>query len=195
MGCSRLAVPPCSLATARTLPSRFAVGKGRNFEWYVDHLSTPPFSRPIDHGPDIEPINEMRPISQLAHGLDRALFKYVDGVIHSKSSSDQLNSPGVNWLQDPRSRIFNYDPWLQKIPSVRDFAFERLPGFVKSSRDEVRLRLHISLNKVTESACRIYGISADGKVVNLPARHLHLADSYVISTFFSAETGVSIYQL
>jgi len=51
--------------------------------------------------------------------------------------SNHTNSPGVHWLQDPRSRVYNFTPWLQKIPKVNDFAFERLTGFVKSSRDEV----------------------------------------------------------
>ena len=49
-------------------------------------------------------------------------------------------SPGVHWLQEPRSGIYNFTPWLQNIPDVNDFAFERLPQFVKSSRDEVRDR-------------------------------------------------------
>ena len=48
-------------------------------------------------------------------------------------------SPGVHWLQDPRSRVYNFTPWLENIPKVTDFAFERLSGFVKSSRDEVGL--------------------------------------------------------
>lgn len=34
-------------------------------------------SSSIDANVDIEPVNEMRPIARLAHGLDRALFKYV----------------------------------------------------------------------------------------------------------------------
>jgi hypothetical protein len=50
-------------------------------------------------------------------------------------------SPGVHWLQDPRSRIYNFTPWLQRIPKVNDFAFERLTGFVSSSRDEVSRHL------------------------------------------------------
>lgn len=49
-------------------------------------------------------------------------------------------SPGVHWLQDPRSRVYNFTPWLQRIPKVNDFAFERLIGFVSSSRDEVGRR-------------------------------------------------------
>ncbi|KAH7915865.1 mitochondrial protein Pet127-domain-containing protein [Hygrophoropsis aurantiaca] len=68
---------------------------------------------------DIESPSEQKPIATLAHGLDRVLF-----------------NPGVHWLQDPRSRVYNFTPWVENIPEVTDFAFERVTGFVKSSMDE-----------------------------------------------------------
>ncbi|KAF8809570.1 Pet127-domain-containing protein [Phlegmacium glaucopus] len=68
---------------------------------------------------DLTPVAEHLPVATLAHGLERVLF-----------------NPGVHWLRDPRSGIYNFSPWLEKIPKVNDFAFERLTGFVKSSRDE-----------------------------------------------------------
>ena len=56
-----------------------------------------------------------------------------------------MSSPGVHWLQDPRSRVYNFTPWLETIPKVSDFAFERLDGFVKSSHDEVRfMNYHVA---------------------------------------------------
>ncbi|KAF7291574.1 hypothetical protein HMN09_01248500 [Mycena chlorophos] len=67
----------------------------------------------------VQPISEQRPVATLAHGLERVLF-----------------NPGVHWLQDPRSRVYNFSPYLKNIPKVQDFAFEKLVGFVKSSRDE-----------------------------------------------------------
>ncbi|KAF8492701.1 mitochondrial protein Pet127-domain-containing protein, partial [Gautieria morchelliformis] len=45
-------------------------------------------------------------------------------------------SQSVQWLQDPHSRVFNFSPSLQHMPSVTDFAFERLPKYLKSSMDE-----------------------------------------------------------
>ncbi|TFK28014.1 Pet127-domain-containing protein [Coprinopsis marcescibilis] len=59
------------------------------------------------------------PISQLAHGLDRVLF-----------------NPGVHWVQDPRSRVYNFTPWLESVPKVSDFDYTRIPGFVPSSKDK-----------------------------------------------------------
>ncbi|KAF9481176.1 Pet127-domain-containing protein [Pholiota conissans] len=68
---------------------------------------------------DVAPPTEQLPVASLAHGLDRVLF-----------------NPGVHWLQDPRSHVYNFTPWLEKIPKVNQFAFEKLTGFIKSSQDE-----------------------------------------------------------
>lgn len=46
-------------------------------------------------------------------------------------------SPGVHWLQDPRSGVYNFTTWLESIPNVKEFAFDRVTGFIKSSSDEV----------------------------------------------------------
>jgi hypothetical protein len=50
-----------------------------------------------------------------------------------------VSSPGVHWVQDPRSRVYNFTPWLQTVPKVSDFDFDRIPTFVPSSRDTVML--------------------------------------------------------
>ncbi|KAG7088520.1 hypothetical protein E1B28_012504 [Marasmius oreades] len=67
----------------------------------------------------LEPPTKQNPVATLAHGLDRVLF-----------------NPGVYWLRDPRTRVYNFNPAIEIIPKVVDFAFERLTGFIKSSRDE-----------------------------------------------------------
>ncbi|KAF8349333.1 mitochondrial protein Pet127-domain-containing protein [Amanita rubescens] len=84
---------------------------------------------------DVKPLYPQRPIAKLSHGLDRVLF-----------------NPGVHWLQDPRSRVYNYTPWLESIPKVTDFAFERLSGFTKSSCDEELLLLLKKENKMFASS-------------------------------------------
>ncbi|KAF8895406.1 mitochondrial protein Pet127-domain-containing protein [Infundibulicybe gibba] len=63
------------------------------------------------------------------------LLEPIKGPVLHEIFEQQL-SPGVHWLQDPRSRVYNFTPWLETIPKVTEFAFERLAGFVKSSRDE-----------------------------------------------------------
>jgi hypothetical protein len=52
-------------------------------------------------------------------------------------------SPGVQWLQDPRSQVYGFTTWLEKIIPVKNFAFERLPSFQPSSRDQVRNSLSV----------------------------------------------------
>ena len=45
------------------------------------------------------------------------------------------SSPGVYHLQDPRSRVFNFDPYLQMIMPVAEFDFNALTRFVTPSED------------------------------------------------------------
>jgi hypothetical protein len=90
------------------------------------------------HCIDVVPPSPQNPIATLAHGLDRVLFKCV----HWNCSYVQVltwnPSPGVQWLQDPRSQVYGFTTWLEKIIPVKNFAFERLPPFLPSSRDQVR---------------------------------------------------------
>ncbi|ODV92618.1 hypothetical protein CANCADRAFT_16659, partial [Tortispora caseinolytica NRRL Y-17796] len=56
---------------------------------------------------------------RLAHNLDRALF-----------------SPGVHYLQDPRSHVYNFDPYLGEVMSVGDFDFRAIPAYTVTSKDK-----------------------------------------------------------
>lgn len=58
------------------------------------------------------------PVPSLAYGLDRVLF-----------------NPGVYHLQDPRSRVYNFDPYLAGIMPVKEFDFGALRQYVTSSKD------------------------------------------------------------
>ncbi|KAF7542514.1 hypothetical protein G7Z17_g11502 [Cylindrodendrum hubeiense] len=68
----------------------------------------------------LTPVEEDQPpdVPKLAHDLDRVLF-----------------NPGVYDLQDPRSRVFNFDPHLASIMPVKDFDFNALKQYVTSSKD------------------------------------------------------------
>ncbi|THH27314.1 hypothetical protein EUX98_g6874 [Antrodiella citrinella] len=44
-------------------------------------------------------------------------------------------SPGVHWIRDPRSRVYNFSPWLQGVPKLSTFDFDRVTGFIRSSKD------------------------------------------------------------
>lgn len=88
---------------------------------------------------DLESPSEHKPIAQLAHGLDRVLFKYVFffSDVDPFESFVRPHSPGVHWLQDPRSGVYNFTTWLESIPDVKEFAFDRVTGFIRSSGDDV----------------------------------------------------------
>ncbi|KAK0735592.1 mitochondrial protein Pet127-domain-containing protein, partial [Apiosordaria backusii] len=59
------------------------------------------------------------PVPTLAYGLDRVLF-----------------SPGVSYLQDPRSKVFNHDPYVSQIMPTHEFDFGALKEYITSSRDK-----------------------------------------------------------
>lgn len=72
-------------------------------------------------------------IPKLAHQLDRVLF-----------------SPGVHYLQDPRTRIFNFDPHLRDVVSLDDFDFSKIETFVSAEKDKTLLA------EATRQNCRFY---------------------------------------
>lgn len=59
------------------------------------------------------------PVPTLAYGLDRVLF-----------------NPGVSYLQDPRSKVYNHDPYLSQIMPTHEFDFGALKEYITSSRDK-----------------------------------------------------------
>ncbi|KAI1876386.1 hypothetical protein JX265_003912 [Neoarthrinium moseri] len=69
---------------------------------------------------ELVPIEKHQPpVPPVSYGLDRVLF-----------------NPGVYHLQDPRSRVFNFDPYLARIMPIEDFDFDALKQYVTSSKDE-----------------------------------------------------------
>ncbi|CAG5188463.1 uncharacterized protein ALTATR162_LOCUS11962 [Alternaria atra] len=64
------------------------------------------------------------PVPMLSYGLDRVLF-----------------NPGVYRLQDPRSRVYNFDPYLEKIMPANEFDFDALSEYKTSSKDKDLLAL------------------------------------------------------
>lgn len=100
----------------------------------------PPFSRFLTC---LQMLTHQRNINRL-HNLHMGLIGYCLSassplLAHSSPRLTTFHSPGVYWLQDPRSRVYNFTPWLETIPKVTDFDFERVTGFIRSSQDNVCL--------------------------------------------------------
>ncbi|KAI1214997.1 Pet127-domain-containing protein [Annulohypoxylon truncatum] len=64
------------------------------------------------------------PVPALSYGLERVLF-----------------NPGVYTLQDPRSRVYNFDPYLSEIMPIQEFDFNALKQYVTSSKDTNLIRI------------------------------------------------------
>lgn len=70
------------------------------------------------------------PVPKLSFDLSRVLF-----------------NPGVYHLQDPRSRVYNFDPYLEKIMPVSEFNFEALNPYITSSQDDHLRNVSMKHNK------------------------------------------------
>lgn len=73
---------------------------------------------------------EQPPIPNLTFDLQRVLF-----------------NPGVYQLQDPRSRVYNFDPYLKSIMPVTEFDFSALKDYIISSKDNTLRKLGTDLGK------------------------------------------------
>lgn len=54
-------------------------------------------------------------------------------------NANMFLSHGVYYLRDQRSRVFNFDPYLEKIMPVSEFDFSLLKDYITSSRDTTLL--------------------------------------------------------
>ncbi|KAM5440998.1 hypothetical protein MferCBS31731_003782 [Microsporum ferrugineum] len=87
---------------------------------------------------EILPLNtESDDVPSLSYGLDRVLF-----------------NPGVYQLQDSRTLVYNFDPYLRDIMPVSEFDFKALNDYITSSKDDV-LR-----NKAIEAGKKYIGSSS-----------------------------------
>ncbi|KAF9884329.1 hypothetical protein FE257_001842 [Aspergillus nanangensis] len=79
----------------------------------------------------IKPLDvETATVPQLSFGLERVLF-----------------NPGVYHLRDPRSRVFNFDPYLGSIMPVTEFDFDALKEYITSSKDDTLRNIARKENK------------------------------------------------
>lgn len=81
------------------------------------------------------PPRDSVPVATLAHGLDRVLF-----------------NPGVHWVRDPRSRVYNFPRSLETLPTVDEFDFTKLPPYITSSQDEQLKGLAVEWDKTFVSS-------------------------------------------
>ena len=79
----------------------------------------------------LTPVPTFRPpIPQLAYGLDRVLF-----------------NPGVYQLQDARTGVYNFDPYLANLMPITEFDFGSLRRYITSSKDSKLIDLALSQGK------------------------------------------------
>ncbi|CAP86495.1 Pc20g11660 [Penicillium rubens Wisconsin 54-1255] len=77
------------------------------------------------------------PVPRVAFGLDRVLF-----------------NPGVYQLRDPRTLVYNFDPYLDQIMPVTEFDFGTLKPYITSSQDVTACQM------TRENGKKYYGSSS-----------------------------------
>lgn len=90
-------------------------------------------------------------------------------------STNIIASPGVYHLQDPRSRVYNFDPYLEKIIPAVEFNFSALNPFVTPSRDQVlhraaharNMKYYSSTSTMTESLKHFHYLISQWRELNL----------------------------
>ncbi|CCH40909.1 putative mitochondrial translation system component [Wickerhamomyces ciferrii] len=120
-----------------------------------DHVQSPIFQKQYNTNPIYEPIpvEQKGEVPPLQHQLSRVLFQH-----------------GPQFLQDPRSKVYNFDPFLQKIIPLDEFNMNLIPGYITSSKDKIMLELSSKLHtKYYSSTSSMTGILS----------HLH----FLISNF------------
>ncbi|KAM0788882.1 hypothetical protein ACM66B_002966 [Microbotryomycetes sp. NB124-2] len=98
------------------------------------------------------------PVAKLSHGLTRVLF-----------------NPGVHFLRDPRSGVYNFPRQLEDLPPIDQFEFDKLPQYMTSSKDPLLVDLAKEAHKpfvgstssVVAMLCQIYFWISKGRRVNL----------------------------
>lgn len=75
---------------------------------------------------EIEPVDvpDQPEVPRLHPDLERVLF-----------------SPGVHFLKDPRTNVYNFSKHFEHIMSIKDFDFDKLPAYVPSGKDSQLARL------------------------------------------------------
>ncbi|KAJ3217489.1 hypothetical protein HDU67_007852 [Dinochytrium kinnereticum] len=123
-------------------------------------ISPFPFNYEVIEGPTLDGSANTADgpvVPRLAHGIDRALF-----------------SPGVHVLQDPRSKVYNFNAWLQNITQPEDFNFDALPPYVTASKDESLFKLAkthsrryaSSTSSITSLIAKVYQVVSFNKPIN-----------------------------
>ncbi|KAH3675744.1 hypothetical protein WICMUC_002536 [Wickerhamomyces mucosus] len=92
------------------------------------------------------------PVPTLKHKLSRVLF-----------------SPGIHVLQDPRTKVYNFNPYLSKLLPNEEFDFNKISSYIPSSKDTI-------LNKLSNSYGAKYYSSTSSMTGLLSQLHFFISN-------------------
>lgn len=127
---------------------------------------------------ELSPIKlETQPrIPELSFDLSRVLF-----------------NPGVYQLRDPRSRVYNFDPYLEKPMAITEFNFDALNPYVTSSEDQDLLGLARGFSKryigssssMSSALCQFHFLLSQWRSLNTTQMSKGFQDSRVDFTIIT----------
>ncbi|KAH3666062.1 hypothetical protein OGAPHI_004251 [Ogataea philodendri] len=129
----------------------------------------------------------------------------IPGLAHNLESV--LFSPGVHYMQDPRTRRFNFSPTLQHIPSIDDFRFDLIAGFVPPARDAIMEKIASEINQNVGSHEKIRYFSSTSSMTNTlkqfhmllsnfrPCFTRHLSQEFPSTTSFTRNAKSSAFSV
>ncbi|KAG7892862.1 hypothetical protein KL936_001036 [Ogataea polymorpha] len=96
-------------------------------------------------------------IPDLRHNLDRVLF-----------------SPGVHYMQDPRTRKYNFSSDLKDIPSIDNFRFDLIAGFVPPNKDPLMVKIGEELNASSNENQKSIKYFSSTSSMTSTLKHFHM---------------------
>ncbi|QPG72909.1 hypothetical protein FOA43_000212 [Brettanomyces nanus] len=103
-------------------------------------------------------------------------------------------SPGVHYMQDPRTKRINFSPSLLDIPHVDDFKFDKVNPFISPSHDSKLLEVanaHNCSNTDADDSIRYYS-STSSLTGILRQFHLLLSNNRPLDTSFLSKSFPSV---
>ncbi|KAH9854710.1 Pet127-domain-containing protein [Lenzites betulinus] len=144
-------------------------GKGKPRRPKASQENDNDFIKPTDSKDVVLTDSSFKPLRD----VQRARKTLVPKLQHGLPSV--LNRPGVHWVRNPESGEYEFPEYLESIPRVADFAFDRLPGFVPSSQDKSLVslakkhdcRFAGSTSSLTGILAQIYLLLSEEKYISI----------------------------
>lgn len=127
--------------------------------------------------------DSIKPSSTVFSGIMNSNIEYTPLTVPNQEDVPKLQhklsrvlfSPGIHYLQDPRTGVFNFNPYLQNIMPVDKFDFDAISTFITASKDEILsnltkqhgLKYYASTSSMTGALSQLHFLLSNFRPVSL----------------------------